>query len=181
VAESLLSLSRRSRPRHDLPATSACPVGLWRRRSAWSDGASRFAPGARAGCWTVPPQRRQAGSPGGGERPWHLSIVLVETGPILFAVLDADRWERVPCFTPVLGRGDDVAVFNAATAEIGRLLRRFERAERVDRRGRTFAPAGGRAWAYLRWRRSFLAWGSDSRPGPTGVMDGGVVVIGGRA
>ena len=96
------------------------------------------------------------GSPGGGERPWHLSIVLVETGPILFAVLDADRWERVPCFTPVLGRGDDVAVFNAATAEIGRLLRRFERAERVDRRGRTFAPAGGRAWAYLRWRRSFL-------------------------
>ena len=61
----------------------------------------------------------------------------------MFVVLDTDRWECVPCFTPVLGRGDDVAVFNAATAEIGRLLRRFERAERVAGRGRKFAPLAG--------------------------------------
>ena len=32
----------------------------------------------------------------------------------------------------------------------------FERAERVDRRGRAFAFAGGRAWAYLRWCRGFF-------------------------
>ena len=78
------------------------------------------------------------------------------TGPILFAVLDANRWECVPCFTPVLGRGGAAAVFNVATAEVGQLLRWFERAECVDRRGRVFAFAGGRAWAYLRWRRGFF-------------------------
>ena len=78
------------------------------------------------------------------------------TGPILFVVLDTNRWDCVPCFTPVLGRDDAAAVFNAATAEVGQLLRRFERAERVDRRGRAFAFAGGRAWAYSRWRRGFF-------------------------
>ena len=36
------------------------------------------------------------------------------------------------------------------------LLRGFERAERVDRRWADVGPAGGRAWAYLRWRRSFF-------------------------
>ena len=54
----------------------------------------------------------------------------------MFVVLDMDRWDCVPCFTPVLGREDAIAAFNAATAERGRQLRWFERAERVDRRGR---------------------------------------------
>ena len=70
------------------------------------------------------------------------------SGPISFVVLDTYRWDCVPCLTPVLGRGEAVAVFNAATAAVGQLLRRFERAERVDRRGRACAFAGGRAWAY---------------------------------
>ena len=74
----------------------------------------------------------------------------------MFVVLDTDRWECVPCFMPVLGRGEAVAAFNAATAEVGQLLRWFERAERGDRRGADVCPAGRRAWAYLRWRRSFL-------------------------
>ena len=78
------------------------------------------------------------------------------TGPIMFVVLDTSRWDCVPCFTPALGREDAVAAFNAATAERGRQLRWFERAERVDRRGRLCAFAGGRAWACSRWRRGFF-------------------------
>ena len=35
-------------PRHDPPATFACPAGLWRRWSIGSVGAGRFAPGVRA-------------------------------------------------------------------------------------------------------------------------------------
>ena len=62
----------------------------------------------------------------------------------MFVVLDTSRWDRVPCFTPALGREDAVAAFNAATAEIGRLLRWFERAERVDR--------GDGEVVCLRWR-----------------------------
>ena len=74
----------------------------------------------------------------------------------MFVVLDTNRWESVPCFTPTRGRADAVAALNAATAAIGQLLRWFERAERADRRGRACAFAGGRAWAFSRWRRGFF-------------------------
>jgi len=73
----------------------------------------------------------------------HLDCSCSRTGPILFVVLDTDRWDCVPCSTPALGRADDVAAFNAATAAIGQLLRWFERAERADRRGRALASLAG--------------------------------------
>ena len=91
VAESLLSLSRCPRPQHDLPATFACPVGLWRRRGAWSDGVGRFAPGVRAAAGLFRArQLRQAGSPGGGEPPWHPRSSWSRQGPSCSRWLDAN-------------------------------------------------------------------------------------------
>ena len=71
------SPSRRPRPLHDPPATFACPAGPRRCWSVGIDWAGRFAPGARIGGWFVPLQWRHTVSPGGGEPPWHHSIVLV--------------------------------------------------------------------------------------------------------
>ena len=66
-----LSPSRRPRPRHDPPATFACPVGLWRRLRVRSDTglATRTRRASAAGL--VPLLWRNTGSPGGGERAWN--------------------------------------------------------------------------------------------------------------
>ena len=55
------SPSRRPRPLHDPPATFACPAGPRRCRSVGIDWVDRFAPGVRAGGWSVPPLWRQTG------------------------------------------------------------------------------------------------------------------------
>ena len=118
------------------------PEGPQIRRSA-PVGGFIFAP--------APPQRSR------NEPNWGLSrkgvmrdCSYARSGPIHFVVLGTSGWDCIPCFTPALGRADDVAAFNAATAALGQLLRWFERAERADRRGRALASlvdALGRARA----------------------------------
>ena len=86
----------------------------------------------------------------GESPPGSLDCSYARSGPIHFVVLGTSGWDCIPCFTPALGRADDVAAFNAATAALGQLLRWFERAERADRRGRalaSLADALGRARA----------------------------------
>ena len=93
---------------------------------------------------SVPRQLRQAGSPGGGEPPWHRRSSWSRQGP------SCSRWLDANCMgtSPVLhARAGLEAMLSPpltpSQLKEDQLLRGFGRAERVDRRGRKLAlPAG---------------------------------------
>ena len=133
-------------PRHDPPATFACPAGLWRRWSVGSVGAGRFAPGVRAAAGLFRHSGVKLEAQVAVSAPGTHDSSCSRTGPIGVAAARRNLvGVRIPCFTTCAGLGEQaVAAFCVAAA--GRRsvrLRGLGLAERVNWRGREFAqPAG---------------------------------------
>ena len=98
-----LSPSRRPRPRHDPPATFACPVGLWRRLRVRSDTGLATRPRRASAAGLAPLLWRHTGKSRCAFTRLAPDCSWSRTGPIMLAVLDANVWGRVPFYTPVLG------------------------------------------------------------------------------
>ena len=112
------SPSRRPRPRHDPPATFACPAGLWRRWSVGSDGAGRFAPGVRAAAGLFRHSGVKLEAQVAVSAPGTHDSSCSRTGPIGVAAARRNIvGVRIPCFTTCAGLGEQVvAAFCVAAA-----------------------------------------------------------------
>ena len=105
-------------PRHDPPATFACPAGLWRRWSVGSVGAGRFAPGVRAAAGLFRDSCVKLEAQVAVSAPGTYDSSCSRTGPIGVAAARRNLvGVRIPCFTTCAGLGEQVvAAFCVAAA-----------------------------------------------------------------